>query len=154
MRSGHLTFRGPALPTAGSAREDRGQSLVEFALVLPLLLLLLFGIVEFALAWRSSQVITNAAREGARAAVIGTSSEADVQAVVDSRLEAGGLDPASATVRLVLCSGSGCLGDPDTVGIEYPHHFIVFGPLLRLFEGDGQFSDDITLRSTSVMRNE
>ena len=49
---------------------DRGQSLVEMAVVLPVLLLLIIGMVEFARAWMFQQVITNIAREGARLAVI------------------------------------------------------------------------------------
>ena len=47
-------------------RDDGGQALVEFALIMPFLLLFLVGIVEFGRAWNQHQVITDAAREGAR----------------------------------------------------------------------------------------
>ena len=55
-----------------SRRDDprRGQALVEFALVVPILLLLLLGIVDFARAWNVYEVLTDAAREGAREAVV------------------------------------------------------------------------------------
>ncbi len=48
----------------------RGQALVEFAMVLPLLLLLLVGLIEFGRAWNLHQVVTDASREGARHAVL------------------------------------------------------------------------------------
>ena len=48
-------------------RGQAGSNLVEMALVSPLLLLLVFGIVDFSLALFNKAVITNAAREGARA---------------------------------------------------------------------------------------
>ena len=51
-------------------RRDRGASLVEFALILPLLTLFLFGIVQFGLAYDRKQSINSAAREGARMAAI------------------------------------------------------------------------------------
>jgi Flp pilus assembly protein TadG len=51
-------------------RDDRGAAAVEFALVLPLLLLILFGIIEFGRAWSVKQTLTDAAREGARIAVV------------------------------------------------------------------------------------
>jgi Flp pilus assembly protein TadG len=47
-----------------------GQSLVEFALVLPVLLLLTFGIIEFSLLLYDKAVITNASREGARVGIV------------------------------------------------------------------------------------
>jgi len=49
---------------------ERGQSLVEFALVVPLLLLLVIGIAEFGRAWMTQNVITGAVREAARIAVV------------------------------------------------------------------------------------
>lgn len=48
---------------------ERGAALVEFALVFPILLLLLMGIVEFGLLFYNKQVLTNASREGARAGI-------------------------------------------------------------------------------------
>jgi hypothetical protein len=49
---------------------QKGASLVEFALVLPVLILILFGIIEFGLIFYNQQVITNASREGARYGII------------------------------------------------------------------------------------
>ncbi len=56
----------------------RGQSLVEFALVVPMLLVMLVGIIEFGRAWNMSQVVTDSARQGARAgAIYGHEDSAD-----------------------------------------------------------------------------
>jgi Flp pilus assembly protein TadG len=51
-------------------RNAKGQSLVEFALVLPLLLILVFGIIDFSVGLYDKAVVTNASREGARAGVV------------------------------------------------------------------------------------
>jgi len=51
-------------------KSDDGASAVEFAIVLPLLMLLLFGMIEFGLIIYNKQVITNASREGARYAIV------------------------------------------------------------------------------------
>ena len=50
-------------------KDQRGAAVVEFAIVLPLLVLMVIGICEFGLLWYNSQVIINASREGARAAI-------------------------------------------------------------------------------------
>jgi Flp pilus assembly protein TadG len=51
-------------------RSQKGQSLVEFALVLPVFVVVLFGIMEFGRLWEISNVLTSAAREGARVAAV------------------------------------------------------------------------------------
>jgi len=51
-------------------KDQNGATAVEFALILPLLVLLLFGIIEFGLILYNKQIITNAAREGARYGVV------------------------------------------------------------------------------------
>ena len=59
-------------------RDQDGAAAVEFALLLPLLVLLLFGIIEFGLAFNTRIQATNAAREGARMAVVGIDNWGDV----------------------------------------------------------------------------
>lgn len=68
---------------------DEGAELIEFALVLPLLLLLVLGIAEFAFMFQRFEVITNAAREGARIAVLPGYSTADVQSRVSTYVTQG-----------------------------------------------------------------
>lgn len=65
--------------------DEKGQAMVELALLLPLLLLIVFGITEFGRAWLVSNALTNAAREGARRASISATDPT--------------IDPARAALR-------------------------------------------------------
>lgn len=65
-------------------RRDRGASLVEFALVLPLLTLFLFGIIEFGIAYNKKQTVNSAAREGARTAAVPVNDADDVVSAATS----------------------------------------------------------------------
>ncbi len=80
--------------TRGGRSRRRGAAIVEFAVVLPLLLLLLFGIIEFGWLFMVRQTLVNAAREGCRVAVLRTSTDADVatriQEVMDPFGASGG----------------------------------------------------------------
>lgn len=73
----------------GPGRADRGAAMVELALILPILLLLLVGIIEFGLVYNAQVSIQGAAREGARALALGESS-AQVEAAVQGA--SGGVD--------------------------------------------------------------
>lgn len=142
-----------ALPT-GAARRRRddpraGQALVEFALVVPLLLLLLLGIVEFARAWNVHQVLTDAAREGARETVVDNGkTEAEVKQII---IDAAGRGAIPLTVGDITITGlNGDKGTPATVQIVYDHQLRWVGALMRLATGDRT----VTMVSTFVMRNE
>lgn len=69
-------------------RADEGAQLVEFALVLPLLLLVVLGIAEFGFIFQRYEVVTNAAREGARMAVLPGYNTVAAQDVVRARVRA------------------------------------------------------------------
>ncbi len=73
-------------------RRRRGTAIVEFAVVLPLLLLLLFGIVEFGWLFLIRQTLVNAAREGCRVAVLKTATDEDVAARVREVMAPLGFD--------------------------------------------------------------
>ena len=143
-------------------RREGGQSLVEFVLALPILLVIVFGIVEFAAAWRTYQVVTNVAREGARLAVLpSTTSDALVTARIDSLLVGSGLNLSFRATTLTcagnpgLCSGPGSTGQPDEVQVDYSHTFVVLGPVLDLMcTNCGTGYGTVVLSSRSVMRNE
>lgn len=71
---------------------QKGQSLVEFALVLPVFIVILFGIIEFGRIWETVNVMTSAAREGARiAAIYGsgstTASQTALNVLADAQIE-------------------------------------------------------------------
>jgi hypothetical protein len=68
------------VPALGKAvKHEKGASTVEFALVVPVLILLLFGIIQFGMAFGDQLAITHAAREGARLAAVGAFDEASVR---------------------------------------------------------------------------
>jgi Flp pilus assembly pilin Flp len=99
-------------------RDQEGAAAVEFALLLPLLVLLLFGMIEFGFAFNTRIQATNAAREAARRAVVGIDNWSDV----------GGL-PFWQVVRQDAGVGSisNCVLDTDdvlggtlTVSFDYP----------------------------------
>ena len=70
-------------PVKGRQRRQRGQAIVELALVIPFLFILLFGIIDFGWALRSYVTVTNATREGARLAIVSCNSADNVTSVKD-----------------------------------------------------------------------
>ena len=112
---------------------------------MPILVLLLFGIVDFAFLFQRWEVVTNATREGARLASMGDPnySTADIQARVQSYLDAGGLSatPNIGVNRATSETINTVVVNTVTVSVSYPSSFI-FLP------------GSINLRSSSVMRSE
>jgi Flp pilus assembly protein TadG len=143
-----------ALSMSRRVRSDAGQSLVEFAIVLPVLLALVIGIFEFGRAWNVYQVLTNAAREGARRAVVPTTAnEGEVTDVIEDYLESAALDGGLGDVNIDgFHDGT---GTPVSVQVDYPYQFQFLGPIVG-FRGDGSgtLPGSITLSTTAVMRNE
>jgi len=135
-------------------RGNSGQSLAEFAITVPMILLLVIGMVEFARGWMVRQVIVNVAREGARLAVIPTSTNATVSARVDSLLTVSGINPANASITVTTCDGTGCAGQPDVVQITVPYQFALVGPVLNYVCGSSCSLGTVNLTSTSRMRSE
>lgn len=130
----------------------RGQALVEFALVAPILLLLILGLVDFARAWNAYQVITDAAREGARAAVVEneTITQDSVKSVVGAAMARASLDANEPTTVITITGLDSGRGNPTTVRIEHQYQLGWVGALMALAQG----SDQLTLTSEIVMRNE
>ncbi len=140
-------------------RPDHGQTLIEFAFVVPMTLVLFFGIIEFGNAWSTYQLVKNTTREGAREAVLPSSTTATVDAVIGERFTAGGLDVSQATVSLGICSGTNtCTNRPDTVSIDYPYQFVFLGPVIQWMCGgvgcDGSSYSTVYLSSTAIRQNE
>lgn len=137
---------------------ESGQALAEVAIALPLLLLMLIGIWEFARAYQVQQVIVNAAREGAREVVLpndsgtgdGTATRATT--VVENYL-AGGNVPCSDCVSITPDEPHGT-GDAVTVQVSVPYSFNLIGPVIRLATGSDGGPGDIMLSSTATMRHE
>jgi hypothetical protein len=137
------------------AGDDAGAELVELAAVFPILLLLVAGIADFGFLFQRYEVVTNAAREGARVAVLPGYTEADVQARVADYLVAGGLTEAAPPAEMSFQSQtmpSGAVVSTLRVVVEYPSQFMFIGPIAAMFGGSGWGT--ITLRAVSEMRRE
>ena len=130
MSNEGISRSAAATPPAGEGREgrrrrspassERGATLAEFALVLPLLVIILFGIIEFGIAFNRAQAVEAAAREGARLASISTSTQGDINARVAASLAGIPLqNPANVTVAPGGCAGRE--GDPVTVTVTTDH---------------------------------
>lgn len=100
---------------AGRRRErERGASLVEFALIVPLLTLFLFGIVQFGIAYDMKQSINSAAREGARTGAIPVNDLSDIGAAVDNSFD-GLVDSGTVVTKVYVDSDAGSpLAGPST----------------------------------------
>ncbi len=96
----------------GWDRDSRGQALVEMALVLPLLLLLLLGLVEFGRIFNAHLVLTAASREGARAAAVGR-PDSEVEEAVRAAAEL--YDGPALGVEIDPAAGNRSRGDPVEV---------------------------------------
>jgi len=82
-------------------KREKGQNLVEFALILPVFLLLVVGMAEFGRGWMTRNILTGAAREGARVAAVAqdlTQSQVQGTARVNSVLLSAGITPDSVNV--------------------------------------------------------
>ena len=130
----------------------RGSELVEFALILPLLLILIAGIVDFALMFQAYEVVTNAAREGARVSVLPPpySPNVDPQLRVREYVAAAGLTGALVTAVVPVATAGG--GRGFQVSVAYTHPLTLLGPFLSLIGGTA--ASTITLNGVSVMRAE
>jgi Flp pilus assembly protein TadG len=128
-------------------RNERGAAAVEFAILLPVLMLILFGTIEFGLIMYFREVITNASREGARSGIVQNTvkpTAGEIQTVVTNFLTGTGLDPNAVTINI---AGAG-LTAPNTltVTVTYPYNFFVPGIL--------GLGNTLALTGQTVMRHE
>jgi Flp pilus assembly protein TadG len=139
-------------------KNERGAAAVEFALVLPLLLLLVFGGIEFGLLMFNKQVITNASREAARAGIVFQTPRLAQGSIESTALDycqdfLVTFDPdstgATATAIRPVDPES---GDDLTVTVVYRYEFLLLPNLRNLFGGDAEAAMDIV--ATTTMRYE
>ncbi len=123
-------------------QRERGAALAEFALVLPLLLILIFGLIEFGIAFNRAQAVEAAAREGGRLASLSTTTAAQISTRVDDALIGIPMDGPVTVSPGISCLGR--QGEEVHVTVSAPHDVEI--PLL--------FSTTITLASEAVFRCE
>ncbi len=130
-------------------RSESGASAVEFAILLPLLMMIVFGIIEFGFALYQQAILTNASREGARLGIVQSVppiTNAAVDAKIDTYLTAAGITPGNVTRTPppVLTGGT---GSPVTVTLTLPYTFVVLPGLTSV-------TPTINLVAQTVMRHE
>lgn len=141
----------------GTPDRERGSVLVEFALVVPILLVIFAGIVDFSLMMQRREVVTNAAREGARLAVLPGYVLADVQSRVNQYLDEGiapGAHVNAVVTRtpMTISSGVGPPIEALQIDVAYDSRYSILGPMMALIGGSN--FGTITLRARSTMRKE
>jgi Flp pilus assembly protein TadG len=108
--------------------DERGQTMVEFTLVLPMLLIVLFGIVQFGIAFNNYVALTDAVRAGARtAAVSRTSSNPVADATSRVKTASGDLDPTKVNVTV---TSDWVHGDDVVVSATYPYSISLLGVIV------------------------
>jgi Flp pilus assembly protein TadG len=139
-------------------RSARGAAIIETAFTLPILLLVSVGIFEFGRAYETWQVLTNAAREGARVAILPNPAPGAADARVRSYLQLGGLTyDNSVGVNIsntTVSMGASGNASASQVTVSYPFTFMVLQPVAQLVVSGTSTGSPITLTASSVMRNE
>lgn len=143
------------------AKRQEGASAVEFAIILPLLLILVFGIIEFSILFYDKAMITNASREGARLGIVyrydpdgglNHPDDAEIVATVAQYVQNHLISfEAGSVVTTAITRPGDAPGQSLTVTVNYEYHFLVFDSLLSLVGGS---LDEISLDAVTVMRLE
>jgi len=135
--------------TRRRGRGEGGQSLVEFALVLPIFFLVLFAIIDFGMAFHAWITVTNSAREGARLGAVRAPATDIEQRVRDT---ADSLDQEDLTV--IVTNAEGDPGESVVVDVSYEYTMITpMADILGMISG-GTIGDELTLGSKADMRLE
>ena len=136
---------------------ERGAELLEFAFALPILLLVLAGIIDFAILFQRYEVVTNAAREGARVGILPDYAETDITNRVNAYLAAAGLTGTAPAPTVdyddIEVTPGGATMSVVTVTVQYPHDFLFVGPVATFMFGSSGPAD-IMLSVGSTMRRE
>ena len=139
-------------------KSERGAALLEAAVTLPMLLLVAVGIFEFGRAYQTWQILTNAAREGARMAVLSDPTPGIVETRVREYMAAGQLSEyGTATVdvnRSASLTVNGGAVSASQVSIDYPFSFIVLQPVARLVAPTTSLGGAVVMHAQALMRNE
>ncbi|MEN1760996.1 TadE family protein [Anoxynatronum sibiricum] len=127
-------------------QKENGQSLVELALILPIIVLLLFGTVEFGRVFYSYITVTSGVREGVRVAAIGK-NDAEIEARIREAVTLAESDTRLQILSITPAEGSRPPGVPVTVEIRYNM------PLITPLIGD-YLPNPVPLTASATMRRE
>ena len=128
-------------------RSEKGAAAVEFALLLPLLMMILFGIIEFGIALHQQSILTNASREGARLGIVQSVpaiTTGQINATIDNYLTGAGIMPGNVSRTIVA---GGVTGSPVKVTLTLPYTFYVLPGLTSM-------TPQLNLTAATEMRHE
>jgi Flp pilus assembly protein TadG len=123
---------------------ESGQAVVEFAVILPVLLMILFAILQFGIVFNNYIQVTAAAREGARKAAVSRSlgtAAAETAATTSAKAAAPGLTQSSITVTYPN-SPTFAQGSDVTVQVTYPYSISILGIIVK----SGNLTSSTTMR--------
>ncbi len=119
------------------SKNQKGVALVEMALAAPILVVVLFGLLEFGYIIYAKEVIANASREGVRLGVVLSNprkTQAEIEEQVRNYLEKSGFDPAEVT--MTYPNGlPGASGTPFAVRLSYAYNFKVLPNFIQKITG-------------------
>ena len=133
--------------------KERGAALIETAITIPIVLLISVAIFEFGRAYQTWQVLTNAAREGARIAILTGKTDDEVRAAVTRYLNVGGLPTTNVTVNMNRNVDLGA-SNASQITVLYPYSFMVLNPVVQLIASGATTGEPITMSAQALMRNE
>ena len=130
---------------------ETGQALVEFTMILPIFLMLLFGLVDFGRGFYTWLLVTNAAREGARMGAVQSDGNAIDQRIYDSFCDnypsSCGLDPAKLTISKTNVQGA--RGESVQIDLSYDFEFATpLGEIMQVVSGGTITAPNITAHSS------
>lgn len=125
-------------------RKQKGQALVEFAIILPLLMLVVLAILEFGMMLNSYMAIENASREGARIGIIG-GTDTQIRNVIIITSPSLGVN--DLTINITPVSSIRKSGDTLVVSVKYNYHLIT--PIIS-----NLLNNIVTLSAETSMRIE
>lgn len=139
-------------------KDQTGASAVEFAIILPLLVVFVFGIVEFGLIFYNKAMLTNASREAARTGIVYRDPSvpiAEIQGVVANYCNSmlvtfGGSTNPTTTVPSGVCANH---GDELVVNVAYQYDFLLIPDFLAAFFS-GTMPGTVDITTTTRMRCE
>lgn len=115
-------------------KTEQGQAVVEMALVLPILIMLIFGIVEFGRILNTYVIVADLSREGARKGAVG-GTDIDITSTIQTNGVATGLSSSDLTINIIPTSvGARARGTSIEVEVSYPVDIIA--PIIGNIIGD------------------
>ena len=117
--------------TTKTLRDERGQTMTELAMVLPILVVLILGIAQFGIAFNNYVTLTDSARAAARKGAVSRNSSSPTSDCQNAGYAAGGNLKNPGSDFKVQCSSSWSIGSDVTVTATYPYSISLLGWVVK-----------------------